>query len=416
MIGSELKRCKSKEEVIVKIKEYMSNGELRYINAETGINVLPEFEDNSLNIDMNLENFEERKNQLIERQNEKLQALDPRKIKAYILLNQYRKNKNSIELNGSFRKDLSDNKTEEEIKEARKPYEDRLVAIEQEARELLGENFSDDSILDRLEQEANEVEQIIQETQAELERIAEEVGLKLNTCIYTSPEQLADGKLQTSKDVLNIRGELGNWVFASSSTVVDNGYLLRRPGMGVMQIDNVAIPGDPKLISSKDGRAVLSTPAYVYLMDAKNFEPVVGVDYNSTDEPVIRFEGEWTSDKDVEKFETVKVSDVTEMLDYLQLFSPVDRETYMQLADVPHDQLSETIKKLIDEGKIHYINGECSKNIDSRFLRRPVVETMREVATAFAKDPKAQVLAEAAQDISTEEERGDTSVKDGEEI
>lgn len=396
LIGIIIKEQQSIEEAQEILREHLQSGELRYINGECGINqdeTITNLAQTSLNMDMHLDEFNARKREILSKQNVLLRDVDPVQMQAYHKLIEYKATKNYILLNGSFRKDLGVKKDSSETANQRKKYEEKIEEILQEVRELFGTDIIEENIEGVLNRESQDVEMILQETRQQLKQAANETNLILNSCIYIAPRNLQDGKLQPSKDVLNIAGELGAWIFASSSRIVDNPYLLRKAGKGVIGSGNLCIPGDIDLVSEKNGRAILSTPAYIYLMKPDEFEPVVTADFLDTGDPVIRFEDEWTADKDIEKenFRVKKVIDITEMLDYLQLFSPVDRETYMMIANASDTERAQIIKELILQGKLNYINEECGINEDSRFSSRPKMSISKETTEILAKQLDVQL-------------------------
>lgn len=356
----------SKEECLQVIKDAIKDGSLRYINREVGINDRP-----TLKIDMHLDEFEPQMQKIVMSQNQKLQGIDPSKIKAYKLLVEYRKIRNSLELNGTFRKDLAVQKTQDEIDANRSACEEQFARILEEARALFGADITLDNIESILLLQAQEVIVLIQECKAELKDTAKDADLTINSCIYVSPSQLIDGKLQTSKQVLNLVGEIGDWVFAQSCSLVDNPYLLRKSGQGVFCVGNICMPGTPNLVLERNGRAILSEPVYVYLMKTEQFEPVVTVKYAEDGKPVIYFEGEWTSEQDIDSkdMQVKRFSDVTEMLEHMQIFSAEDKETFLEIVNLMEGNALGGVAKLIQSGRLHYINGECGINVSPKLIK-----------------------------------------------
>lgn len=372
-IAHNVRLARNIQEGVQLLKKHVISGDLRYINSEADINVHPMFSKiiPSLKIDMNLDEFEIRKSQIIEHQNEKLQELNPSQILAYKLLVNYRKVQNSLALNGSFKKELAKNKTPEEIEENRRVCLEKIKGILEEAKKLFGENVTEENLESILESNSQEVFRIIQECMIELKQASEEVNLILNSCIYVSPDKLEDGMLKTSKNVLNVAGEVGDWVFAQSGTLVDNPYLLRKSGKGVFAGGNMCMPGDTNLVTVKNKRAYLTEPVYVYLMKTQKFNPVVSVDYMPDGKPGIYFDGEWTSDNDI-PLEEAKVEsflDITEMLEYIQLFTAVDSKTFMAITNIQKENAIDGITSLIVDGALHYINGECGIGANEQLVQ-----------------------------------------------
>ena len=64
-----------------------------------------------------------------------------------------------------------------------------------------------------------------------------------------------------------------------------------------------------------------------------------------------------------------RFSDVTEMLEYMQIFSAENKETFLEIVNLMEGNALEGIAKLIQSGRLHYINGECSINVSSKLIQ-----------------------------------------------
>lgn len=351
-----------------------------------------------LGVDMGIDEFETAKQKFIGGQNQKLREIEANKIEDYKKLLDYRRAKNSLELGGSFRKDLADSKSPEEKAEWRKKYKTKIDKIVSEVQAEYGTNVSRENVEEILSREAEDVANLVVETRSGISDIARECDLTLNSCIFVAPQSLNDGKLETSKSVMDTAGNVGDFVFAQSGRLVDNPYLLRKSGKGVCSFGNYCIPGDAGLIKVEDGKAVLADPAYVYFMKPDKFEPVVTVDYLQNGEPAIRFDGEWTSESDIDKdeFEVKKYTDITEMLEYLQLFAVSDVDTYMQIANLSEDERTDALRDFVVNGKLQYINGECGVNVKPEISLGGKLSLSRETVRSFASKPEVQLEKENA--------------------
>lgn len=368
-IGIKMLRSGDKNTAIGLLLESVRNGLVRYINGECKINILHQIEEvrPTLDINMNLEEFETKRDEVLAKYNEMLMAIEPVQIKMYKLLVSLEKAKNSFALNGSFRKDLGAEKTSEEKEMLSVEYQTKVDEILREAQSLMGENINLDNLEQLLSDNSRNVFGVLNECSNELKQVAQEVGLTIHSSIYISPKELIDGKLQLSKDVLNVNGELGNWVFAQSGKLVDNPYLLRKSGKGVFCNGEFCIPGTSELVKARNGRAVLAEPVYTYLMKTDKFEPVISVEYMPNGEPGIYFDGEWTSDQEVNLSEMTvkKFNDVTEMLYSMGIFSVRDSETFQKVIRLLGEKKLDEIASLIQDKKLHYINAECGINANS---------------------------------------------------
>lgn len=371
-IGLKMLRSGNKSVAIDLLIESVRNGLLRYINGECKINIHSQIEEvrPTLDINMNLDEFESKRDEILAKYNERLKTLEPLQIRMYKLLVSFEKTKNSFMLNGSFRRDLGAEKTPEEKEKLAREYKTKIDEILKEVQSLVGENVNQDNLEQVLVENSRNVFGVLRECSEELKQVAQEVGLKIHSSIYVSPKDLIDGKLQTSKDVLNVNGELGNWVFAQSGKLVDNPYLLRKSGKGVFYNGEFCLPGTPELVKARNGRAILTNPVYTYLMKTDKFEPVISVEYMPNGNPGIYFDGEWTSDQEINLSEMTvkKFNDVTEMLYSMGILSAKDSESFQKVISLLGEKKLDELASLIQDKKLHYINGECGINANPELV------------------------------------------------
>lgn len=336
-----------------------------------------ELERSTMEVEMHLDDFKQRMGQVIARYNDILSMQDDSQIRAYNMLTDLKKTKNTMELGGSFKRSLKATMTEEE----KEKYTSKInEIIEKTQSEYPEDGITQDNIEEFLKEKSKNVAELIKECKKEIKQVSTETNHIVSSAIYCSPEELTGGKLNRSKDVLNIEGDIGDYTFAQSGTLIDNPYILRKSGKGVCQDRDICIPGEEDLVHSENGRAILSEPVYVYLMKTTQFEPVVSIE-DREGLPQINFSGEWISDKDIDRVDmkVKKYTDVTEMLKYIQIFSVSDRETFENLADSSYEEKMGMISELIKQGRIHYINGECGINSRQEYLQD--IEGERNVIT-----------------------------------
>ena len=313
----------------------------------------------SLNVEMHFDEFKQSVDEII-RKYDKLLSNNPSDARAYATLAELRKTRNEIALGGSFKKGLNATMSDQD----REYYDLKLNGIINKAKA----DFPDiertpENIEFQLEEKSKSIVELIKACKSEIKGASIDAEHIISTAIYRSPEELNGGKLIPSKDVLNLVGEIGNYTFAQSGMLVDNAYLLRKSGKGVCRDKDICIPGDPNLVYSEDGHAMLKDPLYVYLMSTEKFEPVISISLKG-DTPAIDFAGEWATESEIDlaDLSIIECKDVTEMLDYLQIFSIPDKSIYQQLAQLPYDEKIKQIRTLLEKGQIHYINDECNRN------------------------------------------------------
>ena len=288
------------------------------------------------------------------------QKQNPLEIKAYMMLTELTKTKSAIELGGNFKKSLGSIMTEQD----KANYITKINTIIKDAQsEFPEDEITQDDVEQVLQEKSAPTAELIKACSTEIKQASLDTNHSISSAIYCSPDELEDGKLKRSKDVINIKGEIGEYTFAQTGTLVCNGYLLRKSGVGVEQGGGICIPGEANFVHAENGRAILNEPVYVYLMKTNQFEPVVSI-ADKEGIPQIDFSGEWTSDRDVERMDmrVKQYTDVTEMLEYMQIFSLKDRETYRLFFIIFVEEWKKQILDLLKQGKIHYINGECGKN------------------------------------------------------
>lgn len=378
-------------------------------------------ENSRLNIDMHLDEFKSYMGDIVEEYNgrlEKLQYENSNSVIAYNMLINYRKIKNNMELNGSFRADLGKQKSQEEIEENKKECLVKLDKIISSAKKVFGNQISEKNIEEHLLEISKDVFELINDCKKDIKAGAEKTDLTISSCIYKSPEELTDGKLQKSKKVLNVEGELGDFIFAQADNLVTNSYLLRKSGKGgVYQKGELCIPGNPNLLKAENGRLLLNDPAYAYLMKTDDFEPVVSVGNLYDGKAVIKFDGEWTSDKDgIDRKDMYvkEVRDVTEMLDYLQIFLVPDGKIIEEIDKC--STMEEKIDRLINTNGVQYMNQKCGVNtkIKSSYRKyeKPDIKTYSfgEFEELYGKN-KLEEIKNALTEMKNSKNKADSNIE-----
>lgn len=144
------------------------------------------------------------------------------------------------------------------------------------------------------------------------------------------------GKIPVSKGLLSqFEEEQGDWVFASSTPKEENAYLARCQGKGMLGMGRGMYYYPYSSIQLKDGRLMIDPKGYIYYMNPGDFTPVTTVKLGKNGEPCFIFDDEWTCPHDISLETDVKrveeYSDVTMLLEHLQLFTGSDKDVTSEL-------------------------------------------------------------------------------------
>ena len=197
-------------------------------------------------------------------------------------------------------------------------------------------------------------------------------GLELNAVRVLSPKQIGS-IIPRSKGLLSqFEEEQGNWVFASSTPKEENAYLARCQGKGMLGMGNNMYYYPNSSLHFEDGRLLIEPKGYIYYMDPDDFTPVTTVKRTRDGSPQFIFGDEWTCPRDISIETDVKrveeYSDVTFLLEHLQLFSGSDEGITRELFSCGGPRRMDALKRAIASGKVQYLNGILNINTIDEFL------------------------------------------------
>lgn len=132
-----------------------------------------------------------------------------------------------------------------------------------------------------LDLETNQIFELMKRYAQDIKQVFIEQNATITHITDVSPKEMIGGKISKSINrANNYETEVGDWVFASSSPIECNPYMVRNSKSGMVCIDkNICIYGDDniKIQQDKHGNNVvkLIRPNYAYNINPEKFNPVV---------------------------------------------------------------------------------------------------------------------------------------------
>lgn len=240
---------------------------------------------------------------------------------------------------------------------------------------LKNENYLDletNQIFELMKRYAQDIKQVFIEQKATITHITD-----------VSPKEMIGGKISKSINrANNYETEVGDWVFASSSPIECNPYMVRNSKSGMVCIDKnkkIYIYGDDniKIQQDKHGNNVvkLIRPNYAYNINPEKFNPVVTMKKNKEGKSVFEFSEEWISEQEVDINDPKqvlgidKIDDITDVVKNCQILCDVN-QTDEAIKIINSHSKKEAINKLFDSiqnGNLRYINAEANINVSPLF-------------------------------------------------
>ena len=229
-------------------------------------------------------------------------------------------------------------------------------------------------VISKLEELARPVIDLNMQYQNSLKEYLIASGQELTAVRVQSPESL-NGRISCSKNLLSqFEEEQGNWVFASSIPLEENAYLARCQGHGMLGMGKKMYYYSNSALEIKDGRLLINPKGYIYYVKPSDFTPVTTVRRSKTGNPFFIFDDEWTCPHDISLEHDItrieEFSDVTFLLEHLQLFIGENEEVKKALYTSGGPKRMEILKNAIATGKIQYLNGILNINVLDDFIKR----------------------------------------------
>lgn len=300
--------------------------------------------------------------EITENFNNRLKEFDKNEIWTYMRLMQYRM--------GLYRAEkIGDSRTVQEYKE-------KAFEMVKQTNMLIPSNINN---IDEIEQIAllmsKSVFSLIKEYQNAIKQYYQDNRLDL----YSVRGHKHD-TITRSKNIVNqYEAERGDWVFATSTPKSENAYRIRSAGCGMHGLGSGEYIFFSNTLHLQDGKLMLNAPAYFYTLKVDKFMPVVRI--NNTEENqnnfMFVFGKEWTSDQDIQGDDIIDVeeyTDVTDLLNNLQIFSTTDRHTIRSLDEAgwKQDMKRHIIKDGIKAGTVSYWNLALNRNVNEFYKEKYV--------------------------------------------
>lgn len=286
--------------------------------------------------------------------NESLNYIDYNKLRLYLVFLDYKQKTCRLEQK-ILRQDSTDAK--KELENINNEY---LAYFQQSKISQTRDISTFEELLDFVTRETIEITDLMESYKKAIKESIQDANSPLysvSTGKYTT--------LKRSENILNqFEREIGNWVFASSSSPLENVYCLRdsRKGMYRLSKDTYIIFGNH--LQEHDNRLINTNTSYMYSLKSDKFSPVVTISFNDkTNSFQFLFDNEWTSEQDIDINDILdisEISDVTNVLLNNQILSTDDNEIILMITspNIRPDQKQDIIRNAIDAGQIKYWNKE----------------------------------------------------------
>lgn len=300
--------------------------------------------------------------EITENFNNRLKGIDKNEIWTYMRLMQYRM--------GLYRAEKTENS------QVVKEYKERAFEMLRQTNISIPSNIKNTDEIEQFAVLASQnVFALIEEYKNAIKQYYQDNGLNL----YSVRGHKYD-TITKSKNIVNqYEAERGDWVFAASTPKSENAYRIRSAEHGMHGLGNgeYVIFGD--VLHLQDGKLMLNTPAYFYTLKTDKFMPVVRIN-NSRSNPnnfMFVFGNEWTSDQDIQGDDIIDIeeyTDVTDLLNNLQLFSTTDRHTIKSLDEAgwQQDMKRHIIRDGIKVGAVSYWNLSLNRNVNEFYKEKNV--------------------------------------------
>ncbi len=215
---------------------------------------------------------------------------------------------------------------------------------------------------------AQPVFELQKQLQLELQQAAITNNHTLSHTTLMAPSDFEGGTIIPSKNRENMYlTQVGNFLFATSSTDQENRYAARCGNNGMISMNDIVILPTANNLYMDRGELRLIKPAYTYYLNPEQFMPQVKIS-NSQNGPLFTFGEEWISTKPVNIHNPSQVlginqiDNITPLLNHCQLLAC--KTTHFPISKVNVQNAQQMALEGLKNGQLISFNNELNLNFN----------------------------------------------------